>query len=213
MHGLGSALLVLAFLGGASAQQPPPTPAAVPCAVPADDRTVDDYIAELNKQKRRGRNRNPLPDQVCVFGWCVGGGHRPAPPAEPAPAPGAPAEPSEEYSTSRQQSAELQPPCALTPYDPIRAAEHVEVGDLYFRRDNYRGALSRFQEALEHKPGDPVIHLRLGRTLEKMEQAGEAYAHYEASLAAPRDGPWKKEAQAAMERLKRLRPGAEARRD
>jgi tetratricopeptide (TPR) repeat protein len=167
-------------------------------APPADERVVDDYIAELRKRKPP-RNRNPLPDSICIFGWCRGKQEEPPPPPSP-PSKEAPQGSNEDYSSSRAES-DVQPPCLLTPYDPIRAAEHTEIGDLYFSRENHRGALSRYQDALAHKPGDPALHLRLGRTLEKLARAAEARPHYQAALASPLDGAWKKEAAAALERL------------
>lgn len=44
-------------------------------------------------------------------------------------------------------------------YSPERARQDVEVGDFYYRRGDYAGALSRYQGALRHDPGwsDPLF--------------------------------------------------------
>ena len=42
----------------------------------------------------------------------------------------------------------------LKPWDPHRAAKDIEVGEYYFKRKNYRGAESRFRDALLYKPND-----------------------------------------------------------
>lgn len=213
------AICWLGFAAYASSQEAAP-PAQEPCVSQERidaDRPVDDYIAEINQQKRR-RNKNPLPEYICIWGWCRqvrSGSETEAPPKVPAPQPppaGATVEPGPDSATLERprsggdgHSSSRQPAC-ISGYDPIRAAEHVEIGDHYFGRKNYRGALSRYQEALENKPADPAIHLRLGRTLEKMDDFAQAYAHYQLSARSVQDGPWKKEAQKA---LARLRPQAD----
>ena len=87
-------------------------------------------------------------------------------------------------------------------YDPIEAAHDVETGDYYFGRENYRAALSRYQEALQDKPDDAAIQLRLGRVCEKLNLAEEAYGHYDAALLLAPDGPGAKSAREGMERLR-----------
>jgi tetratricopeptide (TPR) repeat protein len=69
------------------------------------------------------------------------------------------------------------------------------------QKKNYRAALSRYKEALEQKPGDPAIHLRLGRTHEMLEQREEARKHYQAAADA-REGFWTVEAKEALRRVK-----------
>ena len=42
----------------------------------------------------------------------------------------------------------------------------VEIGDYYFKRENYKGALSRYCEALQYKPNDAVANFRIAESLE-----------------------------------------------
>jgi tetratricopeptide (TPR) repeat protein len=95
-------------------------------------------------------------------------------------------------------------------YDPILAAQSVEVGDYYFSQRNYHAALSRYQEALESKPDDAAIYLRLGRAFENLSEATRAFESYDASLAADPAGPSAGEARKSAERL---RPEVEKRGD
>src|SRR6185436_10699329 len=58
-------ILVALLMATTVAAQPAPPPC------PAD-RPVDEIIAEVQKQqsKKAARNRSPLPDNICIAGWC-----------------------------------------------------------------------------------------------------------------------------------------------
>ena len=193
--------------GQAQAPQGPSAPAAEPQAASKpscrDERSVDEFLVEINKAKKQ-RNKNPLPDSVCIGGWCKAGGAKPDPrqlPTSHPPQSPAPSQSGE--SSSSKESAEVAPA-----YDPIQAAQSVEVGDYYYGEKKYRAALSRYQEALESKPDDAAIYLRLGRTLEKLDELTRAFENYDASLTADPGGPAAEEARKAV---KRLQPGLEER--
>jgi len=53
------------------------------------------------------------------------------------------------------------------PWDPHKAAKCIEVGDYYYKQGNFRGAISRYQEALEWKPKDAEATYKLGEVQEK----------------------------------------------
>ncbi len=89
------------------------------------------------------------------------------------------------------------------PWDPHRAAKDVEVGDYYFKRKNYKGALERYKEALVYKENDAMANFRLGQTYEKMKQPEEAVAHYQAYLKILPHGTLSEEAEKAVARLKK----------
>ena len=94
------------------------------------------------------------------------------------------------------------------PFDPHKAAKDVEVGDYYFKRKNYRGAESRYREALLYKDNDAVATFRLAECLEKTDRPDEALLEYESYLKILPHGPEAEKAQKAIERLKP--PSAEA---
>lgn len=88
------------------------------------------------------------------------------------------------------------------PWDPHRAAKDVEVGDYYFKRKNYKGAESRYREALLYKDNDAVATFRLAVCLEKLERPDEARVEYENYLKILPHGPDAEAAQKAVDRLK-----------
>ena len=205
-------VLLTAWTLSAAAQQA--TPAGTQPPAPCKDRTVDEYIVEIHKHTR---NKNPLPSDICIFAWCphpssgkpepgdvqvpVGSGTSPQ--NQPKPPGGE----SSSQAANAGASAELR---GTSLYNPVEAARNVEAGDYYFGRENYRAALSRFQEALQDKPDDAAIQLRLGRTCEKLNLAEEAYGHYDAALILAPDGPGAKQAMEGLERLGRQRAVAGA---
>jgi tetratricopeptide (TPR) repeat protein len=89
------------------------------------------------------------------------------------------------------------------PWDPHKAAKDIEVGDFYFRRKNYRAAEDRYREALLYKPNDAMATFRLAVSLEKLDRPAEANEEYESYLKILPNGSRAKEAQKAIDRLKR----------
>ena len=96
------------------------------------------------------------------------------------------------------------------PYTPPPAWKSVEIGDFYFKRKKYRGALSRYQEAATTDPHYPRAYLGLGRVYEKIglkQKALESYQRYLDELPSTKDALEAKEAQKAVARLeKQVRP-------
>jgi tetratricopeptide (TPR) repeat protein len=83
----------------------------------------------------------------------------------------------------------------------LEAAHNVDVGDQYFRQKNYSGALMRYEGALEEKPQDVAIHVRVGRVLEKLGRLTQAIEAYNAAQNLPRTEKWSDEAKSALLRL------------
>jgi len=87
-------------------------------------------------------------------------------------------------------------------WDPHKAAKNIEVGDFYFKRQNYRAAEERYREALRYKDNDAVATIRLAECLEKLKIWDDARAEYESYLKILPHGPQALEAQKAINRLK-----------
>ncbi len=85
----------------------------------------------------------------------------------------------------------------------LEAAHNVDVGDYSFAEKNYQGALLRYSDAAEEKPGDAAIHVRLGRVFEKLNQLPQAIQHYQAAQKLAGPAKWSDEARAALLRLQR----------
>ena len=88
----------------------------------------------------------------------------------------------------------------------LKAAHDVEVGDYSFASNNYGGALMRYKDAVEEKPGDAAIHVRLGRAFEKLRQLPQAIEQYKAAQDLAGPAKWSEEAKAAVLRLQNQQP-------
>jgi tetratricopeptide (TPR) repeat protein len=176
---------------------------------------VDDIIAEIHKQQsnKKHRNSNPIPDVFCIGGWCRGRSTKPTPPKPPTVPESAPQAKTtgDNGSTSSSSSSSISSRAPVDKCDDamemaLKAAHDVEVGDYSFEANNFGGALMRYKDAVEEKPGDAAIHVRLGRVLEKLRQLPQAIEQYKAAedLAGP--AKWSEEAKSAVLRLQNQQP-------
>ena len=184
-------LLLVLLLPALSLAQETPKPAEQQPERQAcyPDRGVDEYIAEIKKLQVEARRKGRFsPAGVCIFSFCT------QPTTHPNEEPRGSAIPSAARDASESSSATVT-------YDPVGAAHSVEVGDYYFADKNYRGALMRYREAVEQKPGDAAIHLRIGRAYEKLKESEGAYLAYDAAVKLDPEGKSSAEAKAGVERL------------
>jgi tetratricopeptide (TPR) repeat protein len=90
----------------------------------------------------------------------------------------------------------------FTPYNPMKAMKSVEVGDWYYKQENYKAAISRYREALDFKPHDAEATFKLADVLNKTGDVAGATENYEEYLKLLPDGPHAKKAKEALEKLK-----------
>lgn len=69
-------------------------------------------------------------------------------------------------------------------YVPPPPSKSVEIGDYYFRKKDYPGALSRYKEAAKDDPYYAPAYLGLGKVYEKLGKDREALANYRKYLDA-----------------------------
>ena len=91
------------------------------------------------------------------------------------------------------------------PWNPMKAIKDIEVGDYYFKRKNYKGAMERYKDALYYKENDAVASFKLAQCEEKIGDKAEARKYYEQYLKILPEGPSAKEAHASLERLAKAR--------
>ena len=89
-------------------------------------------------------------------------------------------------------------------YVPPPAWKSVEIGDFYFHRKDYRGALSRYQEAAKDEPDYAPAYLALGKVYEKLGKKPEALAAYRKYLDALPSEKQADEATGAHKAIRRL---------
>jgi tetratricopeptide (TPR) repeat protein len=129
-------------------------------------------------------------------------------------------------SSSKQTEIDVSPPAndakahpeadlgngddEFTPYNPMRAMKDVEVGDFYFKKENYGAAISRYREALQYKPHDAEATFKLAEALSKTGDFAGATENYEAYLKILPSGPYAKKAREALAKLKEKAPAQTA---
>jgi tetratricopeptide (TPR) repeat protein len=92
-------------------------------------------------------------------------------------------------------------PAEFHAWDPHRAMKNIEIGDYYYKQQNYRAALSRYQEALQWKPKDAEATFKLADAFEKLGDTIDAKDNYQKYLAILPKGPRSEEANKALARL------------
>ena len=184
MHGI--ALLLLN--AGLMAQ-------TLPEVCPAD-LPVDEIITAIQKQqsKKAARNKNPLPDNLCIIGWCRKGTKTPPTMRETGSSAGVPA-----ANGNSSSSKPAVNPCDEAMEKTLTAAHDVEVGDYYFEDKNYKAASFRYEDALQNKPNDAAIYVRLGRAYERLKARARSLDAYRAALKAAGPEKWADEARRAIE--------------
>jgi tetratricopeptide (TPR) repeat protein len=110
------------------------------------------------------------------------------------------------HPDSRSVAADLEPSDTsdvqeFHPWNPMKALKDIEVGDYYFKRKNYRGALDRYKDALYWKENDAVASFRLAVCQEKLGDKAEARKYYEQYLKILPEGPFAKDAHSSLDRL------------
>ena len=89
----------------------------------------------------------------------------------------------------------------MHPYDPHRAEKDVEVGDYYYKQNNYRAAISRYREALDYRPREPRTTFKLADAYEKASQLDDAALAYSEYVREFPDGAQVAQARLALQRL------------
>ena len=159
--------------------------------------------------------------------WLAGAAWAQQPPVEkvpvdksaPTPEDNREAPPRSDESSSKQTHIDVSPPAddiakhpgadlgdsdvnEFTPWNPMKAMKDVEIGDYYFKKENYHAAISRYREALEFKPHDAEATFKLAEVLNKTGDTAGAVENYQAYLKILPNGPYAKKAHEALDKLK-----------
>ncbi len=87
------------------------------------------------------------------------------------------------------------------PWNPHKSDKDVEVGDFYYKRQNYRAAESRYREALYWMDNNALANFRLAQTLEQLGRYQEATKYYRQYVSILPRGNEANEAHKAVDRL------------
>lgn len=106
---------------------------------------------------------------------------------------------------AKPQQQEQEPPeedPSLVPktysFNPLEADKDLKVGLYYFKKGNYKAAMSRFHEATLWNPTFAEAFLRLGESAEKLKDKKAAHEAYEKYIAL---APNEKQAEAIKKKL------------
>jgi len=89
-------------------------------------------------------------------------------------------------------------------YVPPPAWKSVEIGNFYLGRKDYRGAISRYKEAIHTDSDYAPAYLQLGKVDEKLGHKREALAAYRKYLNALPSEKQAEEAKDAQKAIRRL---------
>ena len=86
--------------------------------------------------------------------------------------------------------------------NPIEAKRNIEIGNQYWNKGAYQGALSRYRDATRYNPSSPEAFLKLGLAQEKLHHDAEAKASFEKVLKLAPDSKFASEAKKKMGSIK-----------
>jgi tetratricopeptide (TPR) repeat protein len=89
----------------------------------------------------------------------------------------------------------------VRPWDPHKAQKDVEVGDFYFKRENYRGAIARYESALHWQDNNAEAMWKAALTSEKLGNKDVAAKYYAAYIKTLPRGEHAEDANKAIARL------------
>jgi cytochrome c-type biogenesis protein CcmH/NrfG len=58
--------------------------------------------------------------------------------------------------------------------NPLESERNIKVGDFYWKKKDYRGALDRYRDATRYNPSSAEAFLRMGEAEEKLSHADQA---------------------------------------
>ena len=87
------------------------------------------------------------------------------------------------------------------------AKEHLEIGEFYLQKRNYRAAEKRFREAVRNDPRWPKAYENLIRSLEKQGEYSEAARVCDEFVLANQSSPETSRFQTWSEKLRKKEPG------
>lgn len=86
--------------------------------------------------------------------------------------------------------------------NPLEAKRNIEVGNQYWNKGSYQGALSRYKDATRYNPSSPEAFLKLGLVQEKLHNNAEAKAAFQKVMKLAPDSKFASEAKKKLGSIK-----------
>ena len=126
----------------------------------------------------------------------VVGAQTPATPQQPAPKQ---AEPPDETNPPEEDESVAPKKYVL---NPLEAKRNIEVGNFYWKKGDYRGALDRYRDATHYNPSSAEAFLRVGEAEEKLHNADKAKTAFEKVIKLAPDSKFAAEAKKKLGSIK-----------
>ncbi|HEV3039430.1 MAG TPA: tetratricopeptide repeat protein [Candidatus Angelobacter sp.] len=79
--------------------------------------------------------------------------------------------------------------------------QDIEVGESYLARNDFEGALQRFEEAIRLSPEDPVVNLRMAESLQGLQRLDRARRFYQKYLTLQPNGQYAADAKRGISQI------------
>jgi tetratricopeptide (TPR) repeat protein len=135
---------------------------------------------------------------LLIFGAEVNGAQQSPKTPPPAAAPEQQAPPS---STDEPPEEDDSVKPKIYPFNPLEAERNIRVGNFYMHKSDYRGALSRYEEASKYNPSSAEAYLRIGFAEEKLKHRDRAKAAFQKVVQLEPDTKTGKEAKKKLSSL------------
>jgi len=88
------------------------------------------------------------------------------------------------------------------PLNPLQSKRDIEVGNMYWNKGAYQGALSRYKDATRYNPSSPEAFLKLGLVEGKLHHDAQAKVAFEKVLKLSPDSKFAAEAKKKLGSIK-----------
>jgi len=117
----------------------------------------------------------------------------------PPPAPQKQAEPPDETDPPEEDESLAPKKYVL---NPLEAKRNIDVGNFYWKKGDYLGALDRYRDATHYNPSSAEAFLKVGETEEKLHHGDKAKAAFEKVIKIAPDSKFAAEAKKKLGSIK-----------
>ncbi len=117
--------------------------------------------------------------------------------------------PAPQKQTEQQPPDETNPPeedetVAPKKYvlNPLEAKRNIEIGNFYWKKGDYLGALDRYKDATHYNPNSAEAFLKVGEAHEKLHNSDKAKAAFEKVIKLAPDSKFAAEAKKKLGSIK-----------
>jgi outer membrane protein assembly factor BamD (BamD/ComL family) len=126
-------------------------------------------------------------------------GHQAVAAQKSTPPPQKQAEPADDADLPEEDESAAPRKYVL---NPLEAKRNIDVGNFYFKKGEYLGALDRYKDATHYNPNSAEAFLKVGEAEEKLHKADKAKAAFEKVIQIAPDSKFAAEAKKKLASIK-----------